>query len=372
MRGKSQFRGVSWCEKVKKWRALLWDGQKQRFLGHFSTDTEAARAYDRSLLELKGIEAKTNFPATDYESAPPVADDGKRPAPSSIYKGVCFNKVSNKWESRMKQGTRNVYLGMFDNEQEAARAYDLAVLATKGAAAGTNFPPEVYSEEERADAAARLNLAGVPEDGGMHMGNVVAPAYYFQVMPSVPAVHLDEAELFGSNIKLPWMQKLQPRHHLPGSSDTCRSDSFASDAGALKSAQLLAYKGAVNQSRWASAMALDAAQNRDQQLGPAQASSPLQRSPHAGPAYQVSHAESMQQPATSSPQQDEDACSEIGPDLWTSVPGGSNANLEALGRQGRALQAGSLQLSEDEGEGVQAPEDEEAAAAALLEMMMPR
>ena len=21
--------GVSWCERVKKWRALLWDGQKQ-------------------------------------------------------------------------------------------------------------------------------------------------------------------------------------------------------------------------------------------------------------------------------------------------------------------------------------------------------
>ncbi len=28
-RGKSQYRGVSWCEKVKKWRALLWDGTKQ-------------------------------------------------------------------------------------------------------------------------------------------------------------------------------------------------------------------------------------------------------------------------------------------------------------------------------------------------------
>jgi hypothetical protein len=28
-RGKSSYRGVSWCEKVKKWRALLWDGQKQ-------------------------------------------------------------------------------------------------------------------------------------------------------------------------------------------------------------------------------------------------------------------------------------------------------------------------------------------------------
>ncbi|KAG1669200.1 hypothetical protein FOA52_001451 [Chlamydomonas sp. UWO 241] len=66
MRGKSNFRGVSWCEKVRKWRALLWDGSKQRFLGHFALDSEAARAYDRALLELKGADAKTNFPAAEY------------------------------------------------------------------------------------------------------------------------------------------------------------------------------------------------------------------------------------------------------------------------------------------------------------------
>ena len=83
LRGKSQYRGVSWCEKVrsgggiliitisfsypphyrhlcwttaiqvKKWRALLWNGQKQLFLGHFSSDTDAARAYDKALIDLK-------------------------------------------------------------------------------------------------------------------------------------------------------------------------------------------------------------------------------------------------------------------------------------------------------------------------------
>ena len=28
-RGSSRFRGVSWCEKGQKWRALLWDGSRQ-------------------------------------------------------------------------------------------------------------------------------------------------------------------------------------------------------------------------------------------------------------------------------------------------------------------------------------------------------
>ena len=50
--------------QVKKWRALLWNGQKQLFLGHFSSDTDAARAYDKALIDLKGTEAKTNFPAS--------------------------------------------------------------------------------------------------------------------------------------------------------------------------------------------------------------------------------------------------------------------------------------------------------------------
>ncbi|KAJ9523853.1 hypothetical protein QJQ45_020050, partial [Haematococcus lacustris] len=62
-KGRSMYRGVSWCEKVKKWRALLWDGVKQRFLGHYPTDLEAALAHDRAVIELKGPEAKTNFPA---------------------------------------------------------------------------------------------------------------------------------------------------------------------------------------------------------------------------------------------------------------------------------------------------------------------
>uniref|UniRef100_A0A7R9VMF8 AP2/ERF domain-containing protein n=1 Tax=Chlamydomonas euryale TaxID=1486919 RepID=A0A7R9VMF8_9CHLO len=82
MRGKSQFRGVSWCEKVKKWRALLWDGSKQRFLGHYASDQDAARSYDRALVELKGAEAKTNFPMGEYEKdaggSAPTSADGAR------------------------------------------------------------------------------------------------------------------------------------------------------------------------------------------------------------------------------------------------------------------------------------------------------
>jgi hypothetical protein len=69
MRGKSQFRGVSWYDDVAKWRADLRDGQKMLFLGTFTADTDAARAYGRVVLELKGADAKTNYPSSDYMSA---------------------------------------------------------------------------------------------------------------------------------------------------------------------------------------------------------------------------------------------------------------------------------------------------------------
>lgn len=39
----------------------------QKFLGHFTDETEAARVHDRAVLEMKGPEAKTNFPHSEYE-----------------------------------------------------------------------------------------------------------------------------------------------------------------------------------------------------------------------------------------------------------------------------------------------------------------
>ena len=42
---------------------------------------------------------------------------------SSKYKGVYWNKQRNKWEARIRIDGKKKYLGLFDNEQEAAEAY---------------------------------------------------------------------------------------------------------------------------------------------------------------------------------------------------------------------------------------------------------
>jgi hypothetical protein len=57
----SGFKGVSWHEQNKKWRATLQVGGHQLHLGTFDDPTEAARAYDIAARKYHGEFAKLNF-----------------------------------------------------------------------------------------------------------------------------------------------------------------------------------------------------------------------------------------------------------------------------------------------------------------------
>ena len=45
---------------------------------------------------------------------------------SSKYRGVTFNKGRNRWYARIKVNGKTMWLGSFDNEEKAAKAYDEA------------------------------------------------------------------------------------------------------------------------------------------------------------------------------------------------------------------------------------------------------
>ena len=59
-------------------------------------------------------------------------------AGSSKFKGVSWNKNVKKWQSRIMVNYDNKYLGCFGNEEDAARAYDIAAVRLFGQFALTN------------------------------------------------------------------------------------------------------------------------------------------------------------------------------------------------------------------------------------------
>lgn len=61
LNGSSKYKGVSICRKRGKAEANISKNGKNKFIGYFKTEVEAALAYDKKAKELHGEYAKLNF-----------------------------------------------------------------------------------------------------------------------------------------------------------------------------------------------------------------------------------------------------------------------------------------------------------------------
>ena len=98
----------------------------------------------------------TSSAATDAKDASsPGAENtpggGKRKAASrtntSRFRGVTHHCRTGRWEAHIWEQGRQVYLGGFDSEEQAALAYDIAAIKCRGQHAATNYAMSNYAQE---------------------------------------------------------------------------------------------------------------------------------------------------------------------------------------------------------------------------------
>jgi hypothetical protein len=145
--GKSAFRGVCWNKRDRKWLAQIHPGRRchrtsKVGIGSFATEEEAARAYDARAIQDHGAHAVLNF--HDVHGAAlerlkvqerqrgVMAGKGGR----SLFRGVFVGHTNLRWTARCG----HQWLGCYDDEVDAARAYDRAARQIYGPNATLNFP----------------------------------------------------------------------------------------------------------------------------------------------------------------------------------------------------------------------------------------
>ena len=62
----SKYRGVSWNKQSKRWQVRIHANGKQKHLGYFEDETEAAEAYNRAAVKLQEVRPILNFRSSSY------------------------------------------------------------------------------------------------------------------------------------------------------------------------------------------------------------------------------------------------------------------------------------------------------------------
>jgi hypothetical protein len=144
----SKYRGVHYNEAKGLWNVSIGRGTAEpSFVGSFDDEESAAVAYDRVALHLYGANAERNFP--ELELTPARVTEVRHECwlrfkenTTSQYTGVYWSARERKWKAQLTVASKTYCLGTYDDEIDAADAYDRAALRLRSVEGRLNFPPQ--------------------------------------------------------------------------------------------------------------------------------------------------------------------------------------------------------------------------------------
>ena len=142
----SKYKGVYWDKRRSKWVAGISNGGKLKYLGAFNNEGEAAEMYNAAAFELWGENCHLNVIGIDNTTEAHVLERvgfcRKKMVAASAFKGITFHRQSKKWRSQISFAGKQIYVGSYPTELEAAKAYDKKAIELHGDKAILNFPNE--------------------------------------------------------------------------------------------------------------------------------------------------------------------------------------------------------------------------------------
>eukprot|EP00985_Skeletonema_marinoi_P011783 scaffold5597_cov91-Skeletonema_marinoi.AAC.1 len=148
--GASKYTGVCFYKQVNKWSAQIMIGGKQRSIGYYNNEEDAAVDYARAVFKYKGqgaiyeveeqkaldkakMQRSLVIDLSDVPPQPPIPKSaGHVKEGASKYTGVSFNKANHKWNAQIMMDGKQHCIDYYDNEEDAAVDYARAVFKYRG------------------------------------------------------------------------------------------------------------------------------------------------------------------------------------------------------------------------------------------------
>jgi hypothetical protein len=124
----SKYYGVYWRKSSKRWAAAISKDLITYNIGEFKIEEEAAAAYNSKARELYKEFANLNVLKNEQDILKKI----KKKCTSSKYRGVSWSTQKNKWGVKLQFQCKCYNCGFFENENEAAKAYNDKALELHG------------------------------------------------------------------------------------------------------------------------------------------------------------------------------------------------------------------------------------------------